>query len=275
VSARLGLSIPLGSSSSTPTLTLAGHGARHDASRLQLGMAGSMGRARDVGYGAYLGQGMHGDRRLGFSASRRSGAGESSLAIDRRGGDHAESFSTSGGLVLHRHGITRAQRIGEAMALVYAPGAAGARLPSASGARLDRRGYGVVPHLTPFRWNPVEVDPAGLSLDVSLSSTRRSIAPTAGALVLVPFETDVRRTALLVARRLDGSPPAFGADVLDGQGRSVGVVVRGGNIFVHDVGPGIPLTVRWGKRAEDRCTVRTETQGEAAPGLTRLTGICK
>jgi outer membrane usher protein len=161
------------------------------------------------------------------------------------------------------------------MALVHAPGAAGARLPSAAGVRLDRRGYGVVPYLAAFRWNAVEIDPTGLSLDVSLSSTRRRVAPTAGALVLVPFETDVGRTSLLVARLADGSPPAFGADVLDEKGRSVGVVGQAGNIFVRNVVPDAPLTIRWGDRSADRCVVRAGRDGEAAQGLARLTGVCE
>jgi len=275
VSARLGVSIPWGSAPTTPTLTLASQGARHDASRVQLGVAGAMGREREVAYGAFLGQGAGGDRPVGLSASRLSGGGESSVAVDRSRGAHAESFATSGGLVLHRGGVTRTQRLGEAMALVHAPGATGARLSSATGVRLDRRGYGVAPHLAPFRWNPIEIDPAGLSLDVSLLSTRRSVAPTAGALVLLPFDTDVGRTALLVARQADGAPPPFGADVLDSEGRSVGVVGQAGNIFVRNVVPGAALTVRWGRRTQDQCIVRMETDGEAALGLTRLTGVCE
>ena len=275
VGARLGVSIPWDSAPTAPTLTLAGQGARHDASRLQLGVVGTTGREREVGYGAFLAQGAGGDRAIGLSASRLSGGGESSVAVDRSRGARAESFATSGGLVLHRDGITRAQRLGETMALVHAPGAAGARLSSATGVRLDRRGYGVAPHLAPFRRNPIEIDPAGLSLDVSLLSTRRSVAPTAGALVLLPFDTDVGRTALLVARQADGAPPPFGADVLDSEGRSVGVVGQAGNIFVRNVVPGAALTVRWGKRTQDQCIVRMEADGEAAPGLTRLTGVCQ
>lgn len=275
VSARLGVSIPLGSAPTTPTLTLAGRGARHDAGRLQLGVLGATGREREVAYGAFLAQGTGGDRPIGLTASRLSGGGESSVAVDRSRGAHAESLATSGGLILHRDGITRAQRLGEAMALVHAPGAAGARLSSATGVRLDRRGYGVVPHLAPFRWNPIEIDPAGLSLDVSLLSTRRSVAPTAGGVVLLPFDTDVGHTALLVARQADGAPPPFGADVLDSEGRSVGVVGQAGNIFVRNVAPGAALTVRWGRRTQDQCIVRMEAEGEAAPGLTRLTGVCQ
>jgi outer membrane usher protein len=132
-----------------------------------------------------------------------------------------------------------------------------------------------MPYLSPFRWNAVEIDPTGMSLDVSLSSTRRRVAPTAGALVLVSFDTEVGRTSLLVARRADGSPPRFGADVLDGQNRSVGVVGQAGNIFVRDVTPGSVLTIRWGDRAEDRCVVRAEGSGDAARGLTRLMGVCE
>ncbi|WP_107909902.1 fimbria/pilus outer membrane usher protein [Luteibacter sp. OK325] len=274
-SARVGISMPLGSPSSPTLLTVTGHESRTNGGRLQVGVGGAIGSERELGYGAFVENGADRARRLGLSASHLSGAGESSLAIDRAGAAHGESFSTAGALVFHRHGITRAQRLGEAMALVHAPGAAGARLPSATGVRLDRRGYGVVPYLAAFRWNAVEIDPTGMSLDVSLSSTRRRVAPTAGALVLVPFETDVGRTSLLVARLADGSPPAFGADVLDGQGRSVGVVGQAGNIFVRDVEPGAPLTVRWGDRSTDRCVVRAVRGGEAAQGLARLTGVCE
>jgi outer membrane usher protein len=274
-SARIGISIPLGMAPSAPLLTVAGHGNRDETGRLQLGVMGTAGHDGEVGYGASLAKGAHGDRRLGISASYLSGAGESSLAVDRAKGVHTESLSTSGALIFHRHGITQAQRLGEAMALVHAADASGARLPSVAAARLDRRGYGVMPYLSPFRWNAVEIDPTGMSLDVSLSSTRRRVAPTAGALVLVSFDTEVGRTSLLVARRADGSPPRFGADVLDGQNRSVGVVGQAGNIFVRDVTPGSVLTIRWGDRAEDRCVVRAEGSGDAARGLTRLMGVCE
>jgi outer membrane usher protein len=274
-SVRIGVSVPLGTTSSPPLLTVAGHERRNDSGRLQVGVAGAVGSDRELGYGAFVEQGAGRARRLGLSASHQSGAGESSLAVDRSGASHGESFSTAGALLFHRHGITRAQRLGEAMALVHAPGAAGARLPSATGVRLDRRGYGVVPYLAAFRWNAVEIDPTGLSLDVSLASTRRRVAPTAGALVLVPFETDIGRTSLLVARLADGSPPAFGADVLDEDWRSVGVVGQAGKIFVRNVVPGTPLTIRWGDRSAERCVVRAGRDGQAAQGLTRLTGVCE
>jgi len=274
-SVRIGVSVPLGTTSSPPLLTVAGHERRNDSGRLQVGVAGAIGSDRELGYGAFVEQGTGRARRLGLSASHQSGAGESSLTIDRSGASHGESLSTAGAMVFHRHGITRAQRLGEAMALVHAPGAAGARLSSATGVRLDRRGYGVVPHLAAFRWNAVEIDPTGLSLDVSLASTRRRVAPTAGALVLVPFETDIGRTSLLVAHMADGSPPAFGADVLDGEGRSVGVVGQAGKIFVRNVVPGAPLTIRWGDRPAERCVLRAGTDGQAARGLARLAGVCE
>ena len=273
-SAHMAVSIPLGVPSA-PSFSLTGHGNRHDGSRLQVGLAGTRGAEGELGYGAYLGQGAKGDRRVGLSASHLSGAGESSVALDRTVSAHAESFSTSGALVVHRHGITRAQRLGEAMALVHAAGAAGARLPTATGVRLDRRGYGVVSNLAPFRRNAVDIDPTGLSLDVGLKSTRQRVAPTAGALVSLPFDTDVGRTALLVAHRPDGSPPAFGADVLDEQGRSVGVVGQAGHIFVRDVTAGAWLTIRWSDLPEGRCVIQVAGDGEAVRGLARLAGECR
>ena len=273
-SAHLAVSVPLGVPLA-PSFSLTGHGSRHDGSRLQVGLAGTSGADSELGYGAFLGQGARGDRRVGVSASHLSGAGESSVALDRTATAHTESFSSSGAFVIHRHGITRAQRLGEAMALVCAPGAAGARLPAAAGARLDRRGYGVVSNLAPFRRNAVDIDPTGLSLDVRLMSTRQRVAPTAGALVTLPFDTEVGRTALLIARRPDGSPPAFGADVLDEQGRSVGVVGQAGHIFVRNVAAGALLTIRWSDKPEDLCVAQVAGDGEAVHGLVRLAGVCR
>jgi len=272
---RVGVSMPMGAVSSPPSFAVVGLGDRHNGGRVHVGLAGAAGPDRELGYGAFVEQGARNDRRMGLSASRLSSGGESSLAIDRSGTAHGESFSTGGALLFHGDGVTRAQRLGAAMALVHAPGAAGARLPSAVGVRLDRRGYGAVPYLAPFRWNAVEVDPTGLSLDVSFASTRRRVAPTAGALVRVPFETDVGRTSLLVVRLADGSPPAFGADVLDEDGRSVGVVGQAGSIFVRNVVPDAALTIRWGPRPADRCVIRPEGGATAAHGLVRLAGVCR
>ena len=119
--------------------------------------------------------------------------------------------------------------------------------------RVGRRGYAVVPYLMPYRWNAVDLDPSGASLDVSFTSTHRQTAPTAGAVVLVAFETDVARTVLVTASLADGQPVPFGAEVVDRSGRSVGIVGQGGRVFLRSDDDAGPWTVRWSEGATTRC----------------------
>ncbi len=124
--------------------------------------------------------------------------------------------------------------------------AAGARL--ANGLRVDPWGHAIVPTLTPFSTNQIEIDPKGLPISVELETTQQNVAPTAGAIVKMKFETDnPGRAAILRANGPDGKPLPFGAEVSDAQGQSIGTVAQGGRIVARglkdDVGV---LNVRWG-----------------------------
>lgn len=271
---QLGLSMPFGVSSA-PTLTASVRALPVGQVSHQAAITGRLGDEGGVGYGASVGRSDRGDSRIGVAVTRLFEGGEGSLAADHAGGASSQSVSTSGAIVGHGGGITLAQRLGEAMALVRAPGAGGARIASHAGTHLNGRGFAVVPFLAPYRWNAIDVDPAGLSLDVAMASTRRRIVPTAGALVAVTFETDIGRTVLFSARRVDGSPIPFAADVRDGEGRSVGVVGQAGHIFVRDAEPQGSLTVHWGGEGAGSCLLRRTGQPTASAGLTRQQGVCE
>ncbi|MDF3838440.1 FimD/PapC C-terminal domain-containing protein, partial [Cupriavidus basilensis] len=140
---------------------------------------------------------------------------------------------------------------------VEARDAIGARVANASGLRIDPWGRAVVPSLTPFASNAVEIDPKGLPLHVELKSTEQHVAPTAGAVVRLRFETEnTGRTAILQARTSDGKPLPFGAEVFDVSGQSVGTVAQASRIIARrlhkDAGE---LTVKWGGAPSEQCSV--------------------
>ncbi|WP_368858248.1 fimbria/pilus outer membrane usher protein, partial [Vibrio cholerae] len=64
------------------------------------------------------------------------------------------SMSADGGLIAHGDGLTLSQTLGEASALMYAPGAQGAQI--GGGVRIDSHGYGVLPSLRAYHPNDVE-----------------------------------------------------------------------------------------------------------------------
>ncbi len=60
----------------------------------------------------------------------------------------------------HRDGLTLGPNVGDTFALVEAKGASGAGVRGGQGARVDGNGYALVPSLSPYRYNPICLDPA-------------------------------------------------------------------------------------------------------------------
>lgn len=163
----------------------------------------------------------------------------------------------SGGVVAYPGGVTLMSSLGDTLAIVEAKDAAGASVLNSNGLQLDRWGHAVVPNLMPFSRNQIEIDPKGLPLDVELKSTMQGVAPTAGAVVKVKFETsNPGRAAILQVRTQDGAPLPFGADVLDAAGQLVGTVAQNGRAIVRGLkSESGTLTAKWGSGANQSCSV--------------------
>jgi outer membrane usher protein FimD/PapC len=110
-----------------------------------------------------------------------------------------------GAVVAHPGGLTLANYLGDTIAVVEAKDAAGARVTNASGVRIDSRGYAVVPYLSPYALNTVEIDPKGIPLDVELKATGQQIAPRANSVVMVRFPTSRGRSAIISTRLPNGA----------------------------------------------------------------------
>lgn len=269
---RLSVSLPLGSAMRDSTARFAWRAAG-GGGESQASVTGVSGDEREWAYAVSATKNHVAGPRLDASVARPFRGGDIGLGIDRSGGGTSASLSAAGGMVFHAGGVTLAPRLGESMALVRARHATGARLTAAAG-RVDRRGYAVVPNLMPFRWNTVDVDPAGLPLDVTFASTHRRVAPTAGAIVLVPFDTESHPTVLLSGRLPDGTSLPFGAEVVDGDGLSMGFVGQGGRALVRWERDPTPITVRWSGEGEGGCLLSVTPAGRLA-GLDHHEGTCR
>jgi outer membrane usher protein len=157
--------------------------------------------------------------------------------------------------VAHRYGVTFAQELGETNAIVHAPGAAGARVESHAGTRIDRHGNAIVRSLLPYQLNAVSIDPVGASHDVELESTTETIAPRAGAFVRLDYRTSIADSLLIQAHGPDGRPLPFGASVFDEDGQAVGVVGQGSKIFARGAIAGKRLTVSWADGEGGSCRI--------------------
>lgn len=239
-------SLPLGHGEHAPTFMLSLSHDQQTGSQEQAMVNGTVGRDNQFNYGATAthagdGGGNAGSVNVGyrspfavFNASYGDGSGYSQASVN-----------VSGSVIAHPGGLTFGQPIGDTVGIVYLPDAAGARISNAPGARVDRFGYAVVPYLTPYQLNTVQIDPKGLPLDVQLDATSTQIAPYAGAVVMMKFKTKSGRMLIVQARLQNGQTLPFGAEVFDDKSASLGVVGQGGQILLRGVGATGQLTARW------------------------------
>jgi outer membrane usher protein len=205
-----------------------------------------------------------------FNASYGDGSGYSQV-----------SANVSGSVIAHQGGVTLGQPLGDTVGIVYLPGAAGARLDNAPGARVDHFGYAVIPYLTPYQVNNIQVDPKGLPLDVQLDATSAQVVPYDGAVVMIKFKTEVGRTMIVRARLDDGNALPFGAEVFDEKGISLGVVGQAGQILLRGVNQTGLLTVRWQKdgQAPHSCSfpyqLPARAKGKGASIYQQIDAVCK
>jgi len=251
------MTIPLDVGGSNMNLgTTLTHGAESDS--LQANLSGIAGQSRQLGWNLFASAQdssarstqSSGGAGIGWTGSKaRLGANISAS----NGGNRQYGFNLSGGMVAFGGGVVMSAQLGDTIAIVEAKDAGGAAVSNVLGVKLNRRGHAVVPWVQPFRQNSVSIDPKGLSTDVALASSIQRVAPTAGAVSLLRFETERGYSILLSGRRADGSYLPFAASVFDAKGQHVGNVSQGGQALVRVNALAGELTVRWGQAASESC----------------------
>lgn len=160
------------------------------------------------------------------------------------------SATVDGALLLHRHGATLAPSLGDTLALLRAPDAAGARLVQDPARRIDRRGHAVVASLSPYRRNRVGIDPRGAPASTHFAFTERDVVPRAGAVVELVLPTMHAPARWLRIAREDAMPPPFAAQVVDAEGVELGRVGRDGIAWVRAPIGARHLDVRWSSEGD-------------------------
>ena len=149
-------------------------------------------------------------------------------------GNHnqSQSFGANGSVILHSGGATLSPYTSDTWALIEARGAEGARVSSYPGISIDNAGYAAVPYLNAYELNEVAIDPKGATNDVGFDSTSRKVAPYAGAIVKVKYNTQTG-VPVLISARWKGETVPFGADLSNEKGNYIATVGQAGQIFVR------------------------------------------
>ncbi|MBP0592724.1 fimbrial biogenesis outer membrane usher protein [Paraburkholderia sp. LEh10] len=251
--------IPLGHTQHAPMLTTnlsAGTGA----SGMQSSISGTAGENNQYSYNAYGSASKSSsadvDANGGVSGNWR--APYAQVTASASGGAHSSQVAAgvSGSVVAHPGGVTFSQTVGDTFGIVEAKGAAGASVSSATGVKVDSHGYAVVPFLTPYGMNTVDIDPKGSSTGVEFESTSEHVAPRLGSVVMLKYKTETGRAALIRAPQLSGEALPFGAEVTDGNGHNVGVVAQDSRIFARGLEESGTLVVKLGEQDGNVCRVQ-------------------
>lgn len=184
---------------------------------------------------------------LGLSLSNTAGAGEAyslstrirqaeyvlnmGYATSQR--DRQYALNLSGSLIAHRQGILWSAEQGSTMALVYAPNAMGAKINNALGARINRKGYALVPYLSPYRSNDISLDPSDIPNFVELEYSRLRVIPYADAILNLNFPTHLGYVLFIQAKLNDASALPFYAPIYNQNDKLIGHVAQGGLVYIR------------------------------------------
>ncbi|MGY4494174.1 fimbria/pilus outer membrane usher protein [Pseudomonas sp. TE3610] len=212
-------------------------------------------------------------RRVNAYAGWREPFGHFNASVGQ--GDHSRQLSTSarGAVVAHPGGVTWAPPLGETFAVVQVPDAAGARVTHGAPVQVNRQGHAIVPNLSPYQLNRIDIDPHGLPLHVELATNSQQVVPRAGAVPLLRYPTRSGRTALIELRLPDDGVLPFGARVMGPEGQPLGVVGQASRVLARGLQPQGQLHVQWGEQGELHCTAHYALS-ETGTALHTLQAVC-
>ncbi|ALR76374.1 fimbria/pilus outer membrane usher protein [[Enterobacter] lignolyticus] len=187
------------------------------------------------------------------------------------------NYGIEGGAVVHAHGVTLSQSLGETAALVEAPGASGVNIANQTGVSTDFRGYTLVPYVSPYRENTLSLNTEQLPDNTDVALSAKTVTPTRGAIVRAHFATRIGKRVLLSLVRRTGEPVPFGAiAAISGDDRgNTFIVGDGGQVYITGMPDSGELQVKWGNTASTACRVTFNLPAtESASNITEARGLC-
>lgn len=230
-----------------------------DSQSLRSGVSGIAGEHQELSYGADVSrssvenQDPFNSLALNGGYSMSTGLANASFSTGT-GGYKQYSFGFTGGVLGHEGGVILGQNMGETMGLLHAENAEGASLVNSPGAKVNASGYALIPYLSPYRRNRVELDPRGMPYYQALDSSSTEVIPAAGAVVKVDMQASRSEEPYIIELKYaDGRPLPFGREVQDRKtGKLVGYVGQSGRALISGLERSGAIVVDLG-RGREQC----------------------
>ncbi|VTP66849.1 Outer membrane usher protein fimD precursor [Serratia rubidaea] len=174
--------------------------AKNGADSRRVGVSGTLLSDYSLSYDLSTSQSQSAGSSQDASASYQYNAGSLRLGYARGRNYRQQNIELAGSLMAHAGGVTLGQTLGETMAIVQVPGAAGIGIDNQYGVTTDWRGYAVVSTLTPYRVNRLSLDTFELPDDEELPQPEIEVVPTAGAIMFSRFAPAQKLTLQDAAR---------------------------------------------------------------------------
>lgn len=190
----------------------------------------------------YANRGQHATGNL--SANYRTGFGEYQAGYNYSSNTSQLNYSANGSVILHRHGATLGQPLGDTAGLIHAKDAKNLSVTSQVGVRTDRFGNAVVPYLSPYQRNVLTLDASTANKNVDLVTTTKTAVPTRGAIVMLDYPAQI---GLKIHVKLTGKTIPFGAlaQVVNGDFTAEGIVDDRNTVYLSGVPSQGNIDIRW------------------------------
>lgn len=250
----LSISVPLDRWLSNTWSGYSLNSSRQNGSVSTLGVNGVALEDNNLSWSVNQGYGNRGTGYTGYaSADYRGTYGQVSSSYSYGNNQSSLSYGMQGAVLAHADGVTLGQPVGETFGLAKVPGASGVSIENQPGVKTDYRGYALVPNLTAYRRNDVNLKTESMKDDVDVQQTSQGVTPTRGAVVRASYQAQVGQRVLMTLTRANGSPVPFGATVSNDSVSSI--VGDGGQAYLAGLQPSGKLKVQWGNGRESQCSV--------------------
>ncbi|WP_336287385.1 fimbria/pilus outer membrane usher protein [Cronobacter dublinensis] len=229
---QLNFSLPLGDKPHSPFLSTFLSKSNNNESSLQTTLSGSPEGVEDLTYNlGFARQGNENTVNGGIDTDYRYGALGFTASTSKN--YYQFSGSTRGALALHSGGLTAGHYLGDTFGIVEAKGAAGAELDFGQKTVIDGNGYALIPSLQPYKYNSINIDTKNMSDNVELIDSQKTVAPYAGASVMMKFRTLSGYSALMNIDTPNGEALPIGTAIKDEKGIQVGMMGRMNQAYVR------------------------------------------
>lgn len=162
------------------------------------------------------------------------------------------TYSASGGMLLHRDGVTFGQLLGDTSILVKAPGAKGVKIENYNGVKTDWRGYAILPYASEYRLNRVALDSNSFGSNLEIGSNVNSVVPIRGAISRATFDTSIGVRALINIS-FKGQVIPYASSVIETSSKAAGMSAEEGIAYMTGLPLKGTLEAVWGDAPDQKC----------------------